>query len=92
MNEVSKGLQTWFGYGAAVAGPVSAIILAILQNADAVASMPPWLYAILVGASPLLIAITGKNRSDQAIAKTHAAPFAAAPKAVPPLPPADGET
>lgn len=60
-RKVSAGWQTWQGYGYAAASGLGAV----LGLAD-VLHMPSWLVATFAGLSAVLVALTGKNRSDQA--------------------------
>lgn len=85
---VKRGLQTWIGYGTTAVGYLAVVVLALLQAADAGSiDLPPWLYGLLVSLATLAGMVTGKNRSDQAVAKEQKAAavtqaIAAAPAAV----------
>lgn len=61
-RKVSKGWATFQGYGYAAASAIPAI----LGLAD-VLHMPNWLVATFSGISAVLVALTNKNRTDQAI-------------------------
>ena len=70
--KVTKGLQTWVGYGLTFASVAAVIVLALLQAADAGSiDLPPQIYSVLLLAATVLGSITGRNRSDQAAAITR---------------------
>lgn len=72
--KVTKGLQTWIGYGLTAASIAAVIVLALLQAADAGSiDLPPQIYSVLLLAATVLGGITGRNRSDQAVAITRGA-------------------
>ena len=60
--KVSAGWQTWIGYG------LSAVLVAAPLVMDSLDRGDSWQQIVLVVAGALLAAVTGKNRSDQAVA------------------------
>lgn len=80
--KVSKGLQTWVGYGVAA---LSAGVAAFVEAAGA--DLSDTVRIALIGLSGVLVAITNRNRSDQARELTRAeATVRAAAMAAPALP------
>ncbi len=80
--KVSKGLQTWVGYGVAA---LSAGVAAFVEAAGG--DLSDTVRIALIGLSGVLVAITNRNRSDQARELTRAeATVRAAAMAAPALP------
>lgn len=80
--KVSKGLQTWVGYGAAA---LSAGVAAFVEAAGG--DLSDTMRIALLALSGVLVAITNRNRSDQARELTRAeATVRAAVAAAPALP------
>ncbi len=86
-QRVDVGVQTIVGY-AAGAGTLMAPAIAWAADHD----MPVPVQVALIIGGMALAGLTGRNRSEQAVALTSAAtPQPKAAPAIPPLPPADGE-
>lgn len=60
-RKVAKGWATFQGYGYAAASAIPAIL-----GLSDVLNMPSWLIATFSGISAVLVALTNKNRTDQA--------------------------
>lgn len=68
----SKGLNTWVGYGLSLLMLLAGALLTGLQATD-VTDQPVWVQLALTALGTALAGLTGKTRSDQAIALTNAA-------------------